>query len=203
MSTRSTLLLLANNILPLLGVLLLGWSVFELLLAFLLESVAIAFWTLLILLFSKKRRQHELEYSPRHFWPKRIFDLFTVLGVCAIFFPSTFYLYGRVYGGIPLARFGNPADLFQEIIIAKQLYWPPLTTFVMGAYAFLFERNWLDLDQLYANLFIRIAMLQIVLVIGAMLSVKFGAMAGYIIFWTMQILLDFIYLQNPKAVETE
>lgn len=203
----STLLVLASNLVPLIGVLFWGWDVFVLLMLYWVETVVIAFWTLLrVLIGSDFSRNFLGEVFSRLFF----FAFFLVHsgGFMLGHFLFLWAFFSGRAGGTPQLDENffrtMPADFWNNIVIANGLLIPLAISFVGRGIAFVIEMARLPLWQrlvgedvidrskgaLIGGLYGRIITMHLVIIVGAALAQKFGKIAPLVLLIAAKTAVD-------------
>ncbi len=184
-------LVVLSNILPLLGVLLAGWDIYTLLVFYWMETAIVAFWTVLTIAFHEGKETWTLDGFGR-----RTAGLAgagaAFIAVHAGFFMSIhLFLMSALYGGDWLEHLKSPLVFLETFLIGQNL-WPMLAlVFVHRAAIFWEDRKQQSTAPVIVSLYMRIVVMQVVIVIGA-----WGAMLldsgwfGLILLVAMRTALD-------------
>lgn len=201
-------ILLVSNFIPLLGVLYWGWDTFILLMLYWLETLIIAFWTLLRILVAG-------DFSSNFFGEivSRIFMFAFFLVHSGGFMLGHFIFLWAFFGRgwvqeIPVSNSLSslPVEAFWEkMVVANGLLIPLAVSFVGRGIAFLFEMSKLPLwkrlvsedagqgrkaGSLVGGLYGRIITMHVVIIIGAILAQKFGALAPLLLLIVVKTAVD-------------
>lgn len=201
-------ILLVSNAIPLLGVLYWGWDTFVLLMLYWLETLIIAFWTLLrILIAGDFSRSFTGEVVSRIF----MFSFFLVHagGFMLGHFIFLWAFFGKRWSyEIPVTNSLSslPVEAFWEkMIVANGLLIPLAISFVGRGIAFVIEMSKLSLWKrlvaedtgengkaggLVGGLYGRIITMHVVIIIGAMFAQKFGALAPLVLLIVVKTAVD-------------
>ncbi len=216
--------LLISNAIPLIGVLFWGWDTFVLLMLYWMETVVIAFWTLLrILIAGDFSKSFVGEIISRIF----MFGFFLVHsgGFMIGHFIFLWAFFGRQWSKeIPVtSSLSNlPVELFWEkMVLANGLLIPLAVSFFARGIAFVIEMSRMNLwkrlvDQetvdgkagpLVGGLYVRIIIMHFVVLAGAALAQKFGAIAPLVLLIVAKTIVDIwfmvrIDLKDPAAAAT-
>lgn len=201
-------ILLISNLIPLAGVLFWGWDTFVLLMLYWAETVIIAFWTLMRILVGGDFAKNFLgEILGRLFF----FAFFLVHS--SGFMLGHFIFLWAFYSGkagrstqLSEAFFQTlPQDFWQGIVLAHGLLIPLAVSFVGRGIAFVFEMARLPLwkrlvDQesienrsagsLVGGLYVRIVIMHLVILAGAALAQKYGALAPLVLLIVAKTAVD-------------
>jgi hypothetical protein len=201
-------ILLVSNFIPLLGVLYWGWDTFVLLMLYWLETLIIAFWTLLRILIAG-------DFSNNFFGEiaSRIFMFaFFLVHAGGFMFGHFIFLWG-FFGKswlkeIPVTSSLSsiPVEAFwDKMIVANGLLIPLAISFVGRGIAFLIEMSKLSLWKrlvtqeagadgkaggLVGGLYGRIITMHVVIIIGAIFAQKFGALAPLVLLIVLKTVVD-------------
>lgn len=201
-------ILLVANFIPLVGVLYWGWDTFVLLMLYWLETLIIAFWTLLrILIAGDFSRSLSGEIASRIF----MFGFFLV-HAGGFMFGHFIFLWAFFGNGwwhefpvtnslpsIPVAAF------WEKMVVANGLLIPLAVSFVGRGIAFVIEMGKLPLWKrlvaedtgsggkaggLVGGLYGRIITMHVVILVGALLAQKFGALAPLVLLVLVKTAVD-------------
>jgi hypothetical protein len=184
-------LVVLSNILPLLGVLLAGWDIYTLLIFYWMETVIVAFWTVMTMAFHTGLETWTFD------GPTQRNAGFSVGGPVLVFVHSGFFmaihlhLMSALYGGDWPGHLRSP-EVFLDTFLVGQKLWPMLAlVFVHRAAIFWEERNAASLSPVIASLYMRIVVMQVVIIIGAWGVMLLGSgLFGLILLITMRAGLD-------------
>jgi len=201
-------IVLLSNLIPLVGVLFWGWDTFVLLMLYWLETVIIAFWTLLRILVGA-----DFSHSFAGEVASRVFMfLFFLVHSCGFMLGHFVFLwafYGKGWSDkIPVtANFSAlPVEAFWEkMIVANGLLIPLAVSFLGRGIAFIIEMARLPLWQrlvssdpvqgrqvgaLVGGLYTRIVIMHLVIIGGAALAQKYGALAPLVLLILAKTVID-------------
>ncbi len=201
-------IVLISNLIPLLGVVFWGWDTFVLLMLYWMETLIIAFWTLLrILIGADFSRSFVGEVISRLFM--FVFFLIHSGGFLLghLIFLWTFF--GKEWSHeiqVTSSLSNLPIEAFwQKMVIANGLLIPLAVSFVGRGIAFLIDMSKLSLwkrlvDQdsfdgkqagaLVGGLYTRIIIMHLVILGGAALAQKFGALAPLLLLIAAKTVVD-------------
>jgi hypothetical protein len=205
-------ILLVSNVIPLVGVLYWGWDIFVLLMLYWMETLIIAFWTLLRILIAGDFAESFLgEVIARVF----MFAFFLVHsgGFMLGHFIFLWAFFGKEWlqeipvsnslSTLPLEAFWN------KMVIANGLLIPLAVSFVARGIAFAIEMSRVSLWKrlvseespggkqaggLVGGLYVRIVIMHLVVIVGAILAQKFGAIAPLILLIVVKTVVDLWFM---------
>lgn len=203
----STLLVLLSNLIPLIGVLYWGWDTFILLMLYWLETLVIAFWTLLRILIAA-----DLSGSFPGEVLGRVFMFCFFLVHAGGFMAGHFVFLWAFFAGDWAAKIHvtddffrvAPLEFWQKMVLANGLLVPLAISFIGRGVAFFFEISRLPLGQrllgddpvkerksaLVGGLYIRIVIMHVVVLAGAAFAQKYGALAPLVLLIAMKTAVD-------------
>ena len=200
--------LLVSNLIPLAGVLFWGWDTFVLLMLYWLETLIIAFWTLLRILVGAVFAGNFIGELVSGLF---MFVFFTIHSGGFMLGPFIFLwaFYGKEWATvIPLSSdlSSLPVEAFwQKMIIANGLLIPLAVSFVGRGIAFVIEMArlplWLRLvgrdsvegrqaGALVGGLYTRIVIMHLVILAGAALAQRYGALAPLLLLIVAKTAVD-------------
>ncbi len=216
----SLVVILVANLVPLFGVMFLGWQLANIMLGYWLETVVIVFFTFLKILSSKKlvnRHEFKITYHPDHGFNFHLFDradyaveflgkslallAFLFILIVLIFFPD--FLYQVFKGDIT----GN--SLSQAWSTVAQWFIPAASLFIAHLYSFIlnyfFNKEYLAYSpkELMVMPFRRIVGMELVLLVGGYLVLHYGVPIYYLASLIgLKIILDLIaHLEEHKVIQ--
>ncbi|NMA98801.1 MAG: hypothetical protein GX970_11950 [Phyllobacteriaceae bacterium] len=185
-----------SNALPLLGVFMLGWDIYTLLIFYWLETAVIAFWTVLTLAFNigdpvlRSQNGSAASQGPGSF-----------VGVIVLLHSGAFlaihlYLVSSLYGGNWPGHLDSPARFVQTFVFEQKL-WPMLAfIFIHRGVIFLEDRRQEDVTPLVYGLYARIVVMQVVIIVGAWGVLMLGSgLFGLVLLVGMRTALDLFWPQ--------
>jgi hypothetical protein len=212
----STLILIAANLLPLVGVAFWQWDAFLLLMLYWMDTAVIAFWAMVRIATTPRDRLHDLRISSGGKSidsPWAIVAFFTVHA--GIFMAVHFLFLWELFAGAWAGKIHGPGDFVRLIIVESRL-WIPLAGLMLGrGISFLFHlarpRTLQRLehalfpgrpDQIAAQvqagsvggeigaLYARVVIMQIAIILGGFLSMLLGSMAPFVILILLKTAVD-------------
>lgn len=201
-------ILLISNLIPLAGVVFWGWNTFTLLMLYWLETLVIAFWTLLRILIGGDFAEHVAgEIFGRLFM--FVFFLIHSGGFMLGHFIFLWAFYGKEWihiipvtsslSSLPIGAF------WEKMVLANGLLIPLAVSFLGRGIAFAIEMSKLPLWQrlvdrdpaggtqagtLVGSLYTRIVIMHLVIIVGAALSQKYGALAPLVLLIVAKTVVD-------------
>jgi len=156
---------LLSNLLPLLGVLFLGWDVYTLLVYYWCETLIVAFWTV-VTIACRKGKIGVRSDDPATRTGSPYAALLVAMHV-GVFIAIHLLLMSTLYGQEWPGHLDSPAVFIETFIIGQGL-WPMLTlTFIQRAAVFWDAGGAENLPPAVVGLYVRIAVIQVVIVLGA------------------------------------
>lgn len=185
-----SLLLLGANLLPVLGVLLMGWDTFLLIMLYWLETAVIGFWTFVGILRAPRATYSEIKVSENN--PIGPWALALFIMVHAGIFMGVHYMFvWSIFGGGWSGRVNGVADILTVMILPTGLWIPLLALFVTRGVAVLgVPRESLDGKLVIIALYVRIVVLHLTIIFGAMLSLLIHSVFGLVLLVLLKTLAD-------------
>jgi hypothetical protein len=206
-SWLSIAIVLISNLIPLIGVLYWGWSTFVLLMLYWAETVIIAFWTLMrILIGADFAKNFFGEITGRLFF----FGFFLVHS-CGFMLGHFIFLWAFYSGKVRNSTLDEAffqslqTEFWNGIVIANGLLIPLAVSFIGRGIAFVIEmaklplwRRLVDDDPvegrqpgaLVGGLYARIIIMHLVILGGAALAQKYGALAPLVLLIAAKTFVD-------------
>ncbi len=188
---NSLILVVLSNILPLLGVLLAGWDIYTLLIFYWMETVIIAFWTVMTMAFHKGLETWTFDGPARQKSSLATGGPAFILVHSGFFMAIHLFLMSALYGDAWPGHLRS-AQVFLETFLIGQKLWPMLAlVFIHRAAMFWEDRNADSLSPLITSLYMRIVVMQVVIIIGAWGVMLLGSgLFGLILLISMRAALD-------------
>jgi hypothetical protein len=221
----STLLLLAANSLPIVGVLLWHWDVFVLIVLYWMETAVIGFWTILRIALAPPGSMGPLLINGRPSNSRVAMPAFFLVH-SGIFMGVHMVFLWSLFSGAWAQMIHGPADFFSRLVIRTDMWLPLLALFAVRGFSFLFhvlkpdfivriERGLRlpispplpdDMGTIIGAFYGRIIIMHITIIFSAFLSIIFGTIAPLIIMVAlktaadvgMHLFLDFGKLQQAS-----
>ncbi len=195
---NTLVLIVISNILPLAGVLLAGWDIYTLLVFYWCETLIVAFWTVMTIAFHQGEQTWSFDGpTARTNGAGGVAATFITLHA-GFFLAIHLFLMNALYGGDWQGSMRSPLVFFETFVIGERL-WPMLgLVFLHRGAIFLEERREKSVMPAIAGLYMRIVVMQIVIIIGAWGVMLTGSgMLGLILLVAGRAILDF---QWPRLV---
>jgi uncharacterized protein DUF6498 len=209
----SSLVLLAINLVPLVGVLRWGWDAFLLLMLYWMESAIIAFWTVARIATLPRGAIGPLYVNGRpNDSPWALTGFFVVF--LGMFMGGHLLFLWVIFSGDWARRIHGLPDFYAQIVIGAGLWGPLLMLFISRGFSFLFhalrpdfilacERfvpvpglprppapGPVDAGSIIGGVLGRIALLQVAIIGGAFLAVLFGSRAALFVLVILKTVVD-------------
>lgn len=189
------------NLLPLAGVLLLGWDIYVLLIFYWCETAIIGFWTVITVALHRGEVTWSFDGPTKREgqvpWAIAIF-----LALHAGFFMAVhLFLLSALYGNAWPGSLRSPLAFFETFVIDQRL-WPMLAlVFVHQAMVFVEVRQAHSVVPSIVGLYMRIVVMQVVLIIGAWGVMLTGSgLFGLCLLVAGRAALDLFWPQVLKSV---
>lgn len=169
--SRAELSLLFANVIPVVGVLFFGWSVFMILVAYWVENIVVGIYNVF------KIGRYEVSIKPKSGqWTP---PLFLVKSFFIVFFIFHFGMFTLGHGLFLFTVFHNPDIVYEEV------FFNGISMFIvlMISHGVSYHQNFLgnkeyknfsDIAQIYKAPYSRVFVMHLVIIFGALISVKFG-----------------------------
>ncbi|SFZ86168.1 hypothetical protein SAMN02983003_3342 [Devosia enhydra] len=185
-----SLLLVAANLLPVLGVLLVGWDVFVLIMLYWLETAIIGFWTFVGIIRAPRTSFGSINGKPVDIPSRPLLALF-ILVHAGIFMGVHYVFVWSIFGQGWVSRVSGPAELLTVMVIPTGV-WIPLAAlfFTRGLGVLAVPTTALDGRLVIAGLYVRIVVLHLTIIFGAMLSLLIHSVIGLVLLIVLKTLAD-------------
>jgi hypothetical protein len=222
----STLILIAANLVPLLGIAFWHWDAFLLLVLYWLETAIIGFWTIMSIAVAPRTT---LGKSARQ--TSRLFLVPFFIVHSGIFMGVHFLFLWTLFSGNWAQRVHNPVEFFDVIVIGAGLWVPLVALFVSRGFSFLLMTAgahilpaWLSLapdgsqpsddnpfseKRLLGGFYARIIVMHLTILIGGFFAVALGTAGALMFLVALKIVIDLkLHLKNdfpetkPQTVTT-
>lgn len=200
----SVLLIVLSNLIPFAGVLYWGWDIFVLLMLFWLETAVFAFWTMAAILLGSG----DTDAQKTGFGGRVGIVLFFTLH-SGIFMLVHFFFLWALFSGNWQQEIHSPADFVRKIVIGSGIWLPLLISFIGHGVSMIAwgrgapqtatapvvpgsktahdgGKSGEAVGQLYG----RVVVLHVVILLGAFLSQSFGSMAPFLLLILLKTLVD-------------
>jgi hypothetical protein len=208
----STLILIAANLVPIVGVLAWGWDAFQLLMLYWMESAIIAFWTIARISTLPPGAMGPLYVNGRPTDSPVAMTLFFVVFL-GFFMAGHLLFLWVIFAGAWKQRIHGLSDFYAQIIVASGLWGVLLTLFVSRGLAFVFHvlkpdfilaiekhipipglprpaMGPVDAGGIIGGVLGRIFLMQIAIIFGAYMSLVFGSVAPLFILVALKTAID-------------
>lgn len=209
----STLLILAANLLPLLGVVYWGWDTFLVVMLFWMETVIFAFWAMVSILLGVPATEKE---TPSLGGRVALVIFFTLHS--GLFMLVHFLFLWAMFSGDWRSEIRGAEDFYSKIVVAAGLWLPLMVSFIGRGVATLADRA-PELSALSAPivkqktsaedeeesngavgpLYVRIVILHLVIIAGAWLAQTFGSVAPFILLILFKTAVDLSFHLAAEA----
>lgn len=198
----SSLILIAANLVPLVGVIFWDWDAFVLLMLYWLETAVIAFWAVVRIATLPRASLGDIRFSGSDKTPSPLgFAMFVTLHA-GIFMLVHFLFLWALFSGDWSRKIHGLRDFVGQVIVATGLWVPLITLFVVRGLLMTFEVVEPSLRRLFRlapraphknaamlspaetvlfGLYIRIVVMQVTIILGAWFAMLIGT-AGALIF---------------------
>jgi hypothetical protein len=190
------LLLVAANLLPVAGVLLVGWDTFLLIMLYWLETAVIGFWTIVGLLRAPRSQFEGVRSGDLQVGPVAL-SLFVIVHA-GIFMGVHFMFVWGIFGsgiaggtnwGARVA--GSPSGFIGAVVIATGLWVPLAALFVTRGIGLLTQpADSLDAKMVLAGLYVRIIVMHLTIILGAMLALLIHQVIGLVLLVVLKTAAD-------------
>jgi hypothetical protein len=222
----STLLLLAANALPILGVLYWGWDVFVLLILYWMETAIIGFWMIVRIAIAPPGALGKIEINGRPTQAGALFVAGFFMVHAGIFMGVHMVFLWALFSGEWSRKIHGLVDFFGTLVIATDMWIPLLALFAVRGLSFLFhalrpeliesiERNFNlpvaprpaapeELGSIVGGFYSRVVIMHMTIIFSAFVAVIFGTIAPLIIMVLVKTVADVsLHLKfefgNPKT----
>jgi len=209
----SSLVLLATNLVPLVGVLRWGWDAFVLLMLYWMESAIIAFWTIARIATLPPGAIGPLYVNGRPTnSPAALTAFFLVF--LGMFMAGHLLFLWVAFAGDWARHIHGLRDFYAQIVVASGMWGPLLLLFASRGFSFLFhalkpqvilaverfipvpglprppDPGAVDAGSIVGGVLGRIALMQIAIIFGGMVAVMFGSRGPLFILVILKTLID-------------
>jgi hypothetical protein len=210
----STLILIAANLVPLLGIAFWHWDAFLLLVLYWMETAIIGFWTMMMIAVAP----HET-IGPKARQTSRLFLIPFFIVHSGIFMGVHFLFLWTLFSGAWAQRVHDPFDFIHAIVIGAGLWLPLAALFISRGFSFLlsvfgarFLPAWLSLapskehigddnpfseKKLLGGFYSRIIVMHLTILIGGFFAVALGTTGALMFMVALKIAIDLkLHLKN-------
>jgi hypothetical protein len=206
----SALIVLAANLVPLIGVLAWGWDAFVLLMLYWLETAVIAFWTAARLAFLPPSAMTYFDIDPGRPPPSPPALAMVVTLTAALFMAVHLFILWELFAGTWSQRVHGVRDFVQELVIGTGLWVPLLALFIARGALMLLDgaEPWLRQtfglrpgkharqsgreagEMLVLGLYARIIVMQVTIIIGGWLALLAGTAGALVVLIALKAAVD-------------
>ncbi len=208
----SSLVLIAVNVVPIVGILLWHWDAFLLLILYWMETVVLGFWALMIVAIAPAKALGSLGKDK-----SRIGIIAFLLLHSGIFMGVHFMILWELFAGGWASRIHGVSDFVRLIVIGQKLWLPLLILFLaqgLVATLTILEPKWIPGWQPQSVLvvaedegalpvsgplfgfYVRIVIMQLVLILGGVIAVLVGASMSLILLVVIKTAIDLGWFLN-------
>jgi hypothetical protein len=206
----ATLILIAANLVPIVGVILWGWDAFILLMLYWLETAVIAFWTTVRIATMPRDALGDIKFdgSDKPAAPLALAAFFTVHA--GIFMGVHFVFLWTLFSGDWSQKIHGPRSFIELIVIDTGLWLPLAVLFVVRGALIMFDsiEPWLrrrfriaparadergllsPSETLLSGLYARIVVMQVTIIFGAWFALLIGTAGAYIFLIAIKTAID-------------
>ncbi len=217
----ASLILIAANLVPLLGVVFWDWDAFVLLILYWLETAVIAFWTIVRIATMPRDALGDIKFegSRKPAAPLALAAFFTVHA--GIFMAVHFMFLWELFSGDWSKTIHGPREFIDRIVIGTGLWIPLLVLFVVRgalmmfatvepalARAFRFvphaeKRGMLSPSEtVLFGLYVRIFVMQVTIILGAWFAMLLGTSGAYAFLIAVKTTIDVAFQVGGDAIHT-
>ena len=217
----STLILLAANLVPLVGVLGWGWDAFVLLVLYWLETAVIAFWTVVRIATTPRDALGDIKFqgSDKPGAPLGLALFFTLHA--GIFMGVHFMFLWTLFAGQWARKIHGPREFFDQIIVGTGLWIPLLVLFLVRGGLMMFDTFEPRLRRMFRiapsrgpqaaaavtpaeaslfGLYARIFVMQFTILAGAWVALLVGAAGAYALLVLLKTGIDVAFQVNGDRI---
>jgi hypothetical protein len=217
----STLILIAANLVPLLGVFLWGWDAFVLLVLYWLETAVIAFWTIVRIATMPHDALGDIKFegSSKPAAPLALAAFFTVHA--GIFMAVHFVFLWELFAGDWARKIHGPREFVDKIVIGTGLWVPLLVMFVVRGALMMFDTAEPYLTRMFRltprregkrasllspaetvlfGLYVRIFVMQVTIILGAWFALLIGTAGAYALLVLVKTAIDVAFQVGGDAL---
>jgi hypothetical protein len=224
----STLILIAANLLPLLGIVFWHWDAFLLLVLYWMETLVIGFWTILAVAVTPLDTPAKTPQGVPMRQTSRFFLVPFFIVHAGIFMSVHFMFLWSLFSGGWAKRVHDPADFIRVVVIATGLWVPLAALFVSRGFSFLFAiysarkkpagpspgagggRKPAFEDGIVNGFYSRIIVMHLTILAGGFVALALGSIAPLVVLVALKTGIDVcMHLKNdfpdaakPQAVTT-
>jgi Family of unknown function (DUF6498) len=215
----AALILLAINLVPLIGVVIWGWDAFVLLMLYWLETAVIAFWTIVRIATMPRGALADIHFegSKQPAQPLALAAFVTLHA--GIFMGVHFMFLWELFSGDWPRRIHGLRDFIAQIVIATGLWVPLIALFVGRGLLMMFETLEPALRRLFRlaprrhektmlspaesvlfGLYVRIFVMQVTIILGAWFALAIGTVGAYVFLIAVKTAIDIAFQIFSDAI---
>jgi hypothetical protein len=216
----ATLLLIAANLVPVVGVIAWGWDAFILLMLYWLETAVIAFWTIVRIALTPRDRLDGLKFegAKQPASPLALAAFFTAHA--GIFMGVHFMFLWTLFSGDWPRKVRGVGDFVDLIVLKTGLWVPLLVLFVVRGLLMTFAlfEPWLrhkfrivpgpagdramlgPTETLLTGLYARIVVMQVTIIVGAWFALLIGTAGAYVFLIVVKTAIDVALQVGGNAI---
>lgn len=217
----SVLILVAANLVPLVGVIAWGWDAFLLLMLYWMETAVIAFWTVVRIAGLPPRAVSGLGFDSGQRTLTPVGLALVVAANAAMFMGIHFVFLWQLFGGEWPHHVHSLADFDDQVVIASGLWIPLVVLFVGRGVLMLLEVMAPSLRRLFrlppppprpamlgeaeavlVGLYARVFVMQVTIILGAWLALVVGTAGAYALLIVVKTAVDVAFETCGDAIET-
>jgi len=212
--TPSALILVAANLLPIVGVVFWGWDAFVLLMLYWLETAIIGFWTIVRLVSMDADGRADIRFGSSGRVAGRVgIGLFFTLHA-GIFMTVHFIFLWALFSGAWSERIHGVGDFIREMVIGTDLWIPLLVLFIVRGAVILGPalRRKLGLaavgvapsvsgQSVLLGLYLRIVVMQVAIILGAWMALLAGSVGALVLLVVLKAIVDVYFDPIARHVE--
>ncbi|ODT81786.1 MAG: hypothetical protein ABS76_10030 [Pelagibacterium sp. SCN 64-44] len=190
-SVQTLLLIALSNALPLLGVLVAGWDIYTLLVFYWCETLLVGFWTVLTIALHEGEETWSFSGPTKNTSPTAGWGAAFITVHAGFFMAIHLFLMSVLFGGDWPGHLRS-ASVFIDTFVIGQGLWPMLVVVCLQRAALFWqERNEPSVMPAIAGLYLRIIVMQVVIITGAWGAMLAGSgLFGLILLVGLRTLLD-------------
>ncbi len=195
--------IVATNMLPLTGVLLMGWDAYVLIVFYWLETAIVGFWTVIGIAFRRTEKASRMAANDNGLSIAGVV-LALFIAVHAGFFMAVHLVLMTTLYGSDWEGHLESVQAFVSMIVIGQSLWPMLiVVFVHRGLIAWDERHETSSMPSIIGLYTRIVVMQTVIIFGAWGVLLIGEVAGLLLLVCLRAMLDLFWPQVMDYVQTQ
>jgi len=217
----SGLILLAANLVPLVGVILWGWDAFVLLMLYWLETAVITFWTVVRIATMSRDALGMMKFEGQRGPPSPIGMALFFTAHAGLFMAVHFLFLWALFSGDWSRRIHGVGSFVNQMVIGTGLWVPLAVLFVVRGGLMLFDAVrpalWRHLgfvepppqkaalgpaETVIFGLYIRIVVMQVTILVGAWFALLLGTSAALVLLIGLKIAVDLSFQALLEHIHT-